>query len=384
MSSLPSKDGDLVQLKRGDLLNSKAHALVNTVNCVGIMGKGIALAFKKRYPNMFRDYVRRCDQGLVQLGKPYAYQDEEKLIINFPTKQHWRSVSRLEDIEHGLEHLRSNLSKWGVRSIAVPPLGCGNGQLEWSVVGPTLYRHLSTFGIPVELYVPHDVEPDQAQLALFNPQASPPSGVASAHEARYVDPATIALVEILHRIEQEPFHWPVGRIMFQKLAYFATAAGLPTGLDYQAASYGPYAADLKRVVGRLQNNGLVKEQQNGRAFEVKVGPTFTDARASAIGELDGWEDRISRVVDLISRFNPSRAEVAASVHYAADALRNKLGRTPTAEEVVDAVLKWKVRRQPPIRREDVEQAVVQLAIQRWIEVEPDDSIADAANELVGV
>jgi uncharacterized protein YwgA/O-acetyl-ADP-ribose deacetylase (regulator of RNase III) len=372
----------LVAIKRGNMLDSQAHALVNTVNCVGIMGKGIALAFKRRYPEMFRDYVRRCDSGQVKLGMPYIYRAEDHVIVNFPTKKHWRSVSRLEDIESGLDYLRDHLAEWGIKSIAVPPLGCGNGQLEWSVVGPTLYRHLGAFPIPVELYVPHDVEPREAQLSLFNSGEVPSrdNGIS----APKVDPASIALVEILDRIEKEPFHWPVGRVMFQKLAYFATAAGLPTGLSYEAASYGPYASDLKRVVARLQNNGLVKETEHGRMFEVRVGPTFEDARESVTTALTDWDDRISRVVDLVSRFDASQAEIAASVHYVAEALRNRFERTPTASEVVDAVAKWKVRRRPPIGRADVERAVVQLATQGWVNVEPDDSIFDAADRLIGV
>lgn len=116
-------------MKSGNLLASSAHALVNTVNCVGVMGKGIALAFKRKYPEMFDDYVRRCDRGEVRLGEPYVYDAGNRLILNFPTKDHWRAVSRLEDIVAGLEHLTKHYRAWGIRSLAVPPLGCGNGQL---------------------------------------------------------------------------------------------------------------------------------------------------------------------------------------------------------------------------------------------------------------
>jgi len=90
-----------VRILEGDLLKSNMHALVNTVNTVGIMGKGVALAFKKRYPDMYRDYVKRCDRGEVRLGEPYVYRADDHVIVNFPTKQHWRSVSRLNDIEAG-------------------------------------------------------------------------------------------------------------------------------------------------------------------------------------------------------------------------------------------------------------------------------------------
>src|SRR6266508_6326123 len=138
------------------MFESDAQTLVNTVNCVGVMGKGIALEFKKRFPDMYADYVARCERGQVRLGEPYLYRTPvPPWILNFPTKDHWRSVSRLEDIIQGLDHLLQHYEEWGIKSIAVPPLGCGQGQLEWRVVGPTLYRYLSRMDIPVELYAPH-------------------------------------------------------------------------------------------------------------------------------------------------------------------------------------------------------------------------------------
>ncbi|MEU1752524.1 macro domain-containing protein [Micromonospora matsumotoense] len=369
-----------VRLVQGDLLKSRAHALVNTVNCVGVMGKGIALAFKRRYPDMYRDYVRRCDQGSVKLGIPYAYQAEDHLIINFPTKKHWRAVSRLEDIERGLIYLKDHLEAWGVTSIAVPPLGCGNGQLEWSVVGPTLHKHLKDFGIPVELYVPHGIEPSDMQLSLLD-SLSPTS---EADRSRPKDGGHVALVEILSRVEKEPYHWPVGRIMFQKLAYFATAAGLPTNLTYEANSYGPYASELSRVKARLQNNGLVQEQQRGQMFETRVGSTFSDAKSTYSEELEKWEPQIARVADLMARFDSRRAEIAGSVHYVSNALTERLRRTPTASEVIEGVERWKIRRKPPIQREDIARALVELATQQWITVEADESVTEVLDEFLGV
>lgn len=119
------------------------------------MGKGIALAFRREFPGMFDDYVRRCERGEVRLGEPYLYTSlVPPQVICFPTKGHWRSVSQLEDIVRGLKHLEKNVEKWNVESLAVPPLGCGNGRLDWTVVGPILYRHLDRLSVPVELYAP--------------------------------------------------------------------------------------------------------------------------------------------------------------------------------------------------------------------------------------
>lgn len=364
-----SDDGNL-RLTKGDILRSSRHALVNTVNCVGIMGKGIALGFKKKYPKMFEDYARRCERRQVRLGEPYVYDTGNHLVVNFPTKQHWRSVSRLSDIEAGLEYLRAHLDEWGVKSIAVPPLGCGNGQLDWSVVGPTLVRHLEKFDVPVDLYVPHDVPLDSAQLS------------EDTGGAYRVPVGQIALVEILRKVESEEYHWPVGRIMFQKLAYFATVAGVPTGLEYEANSYGPYADGLKKIIAHLQNNGLVCERSRGRMFETVVGPTYEDARREYGEELKRWEAEIQRVADLLTRFDSHKAEAAATVHFAATTLHQKNSGPPEAADVIDAVEQWKVRRKPPLMREDIGRSLVSLATQGWISIVPDESVEQFADELM--
>src|SRR5438128_8176328 len=131
-------------MKDADLFESNQQTLVNTVNTVGVMGKGVALGFKERFPEMFADYARRCALGQVKLGEPYLYRRAiPPWIINFPTKEHWRGGARLDAIVAGLQLLQREYSTWGVTSLAVPPLGCGEGGLDWRVVGPTLYRALS-------------------------------------------------------------------------------------------------------------------------------------------------------------------------------------------------------------------------------------------------
>lgn len=176
----------MLTIEFGSLFDSKAQTLTNTVNCVGIMGKGIALEFKKRYPSMFADYVERCNQGEVRLGAPYVYalparqtdffgSDEDKwpsLILNFPTKKHWRSRSRLGDIERGLDHLVNHSEAWGITSLAMPPLGCGNGGLTWDLVGPLMYRYLSPLQLPVALYPPPGTPPEQLELSFLYREAS--------------------------------------------------------------------------------------------------------------------------------------------------------------------------------------------------------------------
>ena len=367
-----------VRVLEGDLLKSKMHALVNTVNTVGIMGKGVALAFKKRYPEMFRDYVIRCDRGEVRLGEPYVYDAHDHFVVNFPTKQHWRSVSRLSDIVAGLDYLERHYKEWGIKSLAVPPLGCGNGQLEWRVVGPILLRHLRRLDIPVELYAPHGSQLlSETQLDLL--------GLEDEHDeerAWRLEPWLVAIAEIVSRLESLRYHWPVGRVMLQKIVYFATVGGLPTGLQFERASYGPYAADLKAAVGRMQNNGILREQPRGRIIEMRSGPALEDARKSYSEQLNEWTDLIDRLVDLAARFDTIGAEIAASVHYAADDLRKQLDRTPTVAEVVAYVEEWKQRRTPHLERNTILRAVVNLGTQGWLQVDPDSATEQAVDDIV--
>ena len=164
----------------GDLFKSRAQTLVNTVNCVGVMGKGVALQFKERFPEMFADYQARCKRGDVKLGKPYLFKRLiTPWVLNFPTKDHWRSVSQLTDIVRGLEHLAENYRVWGITSLAVPPLGCGYGGLEWRIVGPTIYRYMTRLDIPVELYAPVGTPETllQAEFLAYSP--APPTAVHS-------------------------------------------------------------------------------------------------------------------------------------------------------------------------------------------------------------
>ena len=178
-----------VEVVVGDLFESDAQTLTNAVNTVGVMGKGIALGFRRKFPDMYNDYVSRCRNGKVKLGEPYPFRlsgdykpdmsqptldgmDEftpveetpPRLILNFPTKAHWRSRSRRDAIDAGLEHLAQNYREWGIKSLAVPALGCGEGGLRWSDVFPILYQGLATLQIPVTLYAPlgtpsHELRP---------------------------------------------------------------------------------------------------------------------------------------------------------------------------------------------------------------------------------
>lgn len=143
-----------------NIFDSPLQAIVNPVNCRGVMGKGLAKQFKQRYPAMFQDYKQRCASGQMKLGQPYIYKDspDGKWIINFPTKDHWNDKSRLEDLEQGLRCLVEKLSEWKVTSLAVPALGCMNGGLKYEDVLPLLKKYLSSLSSleHLDLYEPQN------------------------------------------------------------------------------------------------------------------------------------------------------------------------------------------------------------------------------------
>jgi len=376
----------MIKVLIGDLFTSKAQTLVNTVNCIGIMGKGIALEFKKRFPDMFKDYGERCKRKEVKLGKPYLYRRLMlPWILNFPTKDHWRSVTKLADLERGLEYLLAHYKEWGITSIAVPPLGCGEGQLEWRVVGPTLYRYLSRMDIPVELYAPYDTPHEELQIPFLEGSRAPAVAAAVMPEPRWVQPAWVALVEIIRLIEAQTYKHFIGRTIFQKIAYIATANGLPTGLKFEKKSYGPFSADLKKVYARLLNNRLIEEEAvNEKAFSVKVGKTYTDAIKAYKDQIEQWRDIINKTADLFLRLDSKQAEVVATVIYSVGELKDKGVSKPSECDVLNAVQAWKLKRRPPLKTEEIAQTIRNLGILSWLKLQYSKDLPILEDELAHV
>ncbi len=373
----------MVKVLIGNLFESNAQTLVNTVNCVGIMGKGVALEFKKRFPEMFADYAERCLKKEVKLGRPYLFTALlQPWVLNFPTKDHWQSVANIDKIIEGLEYLLKKYKEWGIISLAVPPLGCGEGQLEWRIVGPTLYRYLSKMDIPIELYAPYGTRNEELQPDFLGkePEKEPqPTGLP---KPKWVQPGWVALVEILKRIEDQPYHWPVGRVIFQKLAYVATQEGLPTQLNYRKGSYGPFAPELKGVISRLSNNGLIREERLGQMLSVRVGPTYDDAKKSYNDDLKKWDSVIEKIADLFIRLNSEQAEITATVLFAAQSLKTSEKDQPSECDVFDEVLRWKQRRRPPLKESEVALTVRNLTALGWLQVKACTDLPLPAEDLV--
>lgn len=375
----------MIRVLIGDMFDSEAQTLVNTVNCVGVMGKGIALEFKKRFSAMYEDYAKRCAAGEMRLGRPYLYRSLlPPYVLNFPTKSHWKAVSKLSDIIAGMDYLEQHYKEWGIISLACPALGCSNGQLEWRVVGPILFQHLSRLDIPVELYAPFGTPQEQMSMTFLAREVDLSVATRSSAEMERIPPAWVALTEIVARVDREPYRWPIGRTTLQKMAYFATEEGLPTQLEYHRDSYGPFAENLKPMLARLVNNGLLQEERLGSMFAVAPGVTYQDATKTYKGDLREWETLISKVSDLFLRLNTHQAELAATVHFAAKELSQDSNERLNEQDIFESVKVWKRRRRPPIEDAEIAQTIRDLNLLGWIQAQPSNDLPLPEHERLAI
>jgi O-acetyl-ADP-ribose deacetylase (regulator of RNase III)/uncharacterized protein YwgA len=364
----------------GDLFTSSAQALVNTVNCVGVMGKGVALEFKKRYPAMHEDYVQRCEKKAVRLGEPYLYEDSSGTkIVNFPTKDHWRSPSRLQDIERGLDFLVDHIGDWKVTSLALPPLGCGNGGLEWSEVGPLIFRKLSSLPIDVELYAPYGTPKHQlTEEFLGSPAQMTLEGKGRKHEKMNAD--WVAVLEVLRELQEQPYASPVGRTIFQKICYVLTEMGVPTGFDFGKGSYGPFSDDIKRALHDFANRNWLIEQQLGRMMALRIGPQYEKDRSKFQEQIRQHQKKVAKVVDLFSRIKSTeQAEEVFTVLYASRQLKQADPELEiTEEELLGFILDWKKSWNTEEKKAAVSSAIRNLVILGWMRARISESLDEAA------
>ncbi len=358
----------------GNIFDSQTQTLVNTVNCVGIMGKGIAAEFKERYPAMYKDYVARCERGEIKPGVPYLFKESmfSPQIINFPTKSDWRAASRIQDIEKGLRILTEKYKEWGIESIAIPPLGCGNGQLLWEAVGPLIYKYISRWDIPVKIYAPYGTSREQLRIDFLSKTTTLRQNGTGKPISQRLSPAWVALAEIVYRIEHQAYHMPVGRVIFQKIAYVATALGLPTGLTHVRSSYGPFCRELDEVKKRLSNAGLIQEQKSGSMFRVLPGLAYEKDHDKYKNDLQQWDSLIDKTVDLFLRLNTNQAEIVATVLFVEKESNHK--ENLTENEVLKEVMKWKQKRRPPLSEKEVAMAIRNLGILKWFHLQPSSDL----------
>lgn len=342
---------------RGDLLAADVDALVNTVNTVGVMGKGIALQFRRRYPELFADYSRAAKSGQVQLGRMYVWETDTiggpRYVINFPTKGHWRSPSVLTDIESGLDDLVKVIRDRDIRSIAIPPLGCGNGGLDWAVVRPVMLRALD------ELV---DVD-----VRIFAPGAPPSAASMRSAGARpRMTPGRAALIRTISGYG--PRSMGVSLVEVQKLMYFLQVAGEPLRLDYHQGRYGPYADNLRHVLREVEGHYL-SGYGDGSSPVLTAEPIEVLAGADSDAEsflTDRPETaaRIAQVLDLVEGFESMYGlELLASTHWIAT---HEVDAANDAEAAAAGVASWTPRKAGLFSREHVRAAWEALRDRGWL------------------
>lgn len=318
-----------IELRTGDILRADADAIVNTVNCVGVMGRGIALQFKNAYPTNFKAYKAACDAELVQPGRMFVFETGKftpRFIINFPTKRHWKGKSRIEDIDAGLTALAEEIKVRGIKSIAIPPLGAGLGGLDWADVLPRIRATLRDIpGINV---------------FIFEPKGPPDTVRASSVPT--MTSGRAALVTLMHRYLQglmDPF---VTLIEVQKLMYFMQEAGQPLKLKYVKHHYGPYATNLAYVLHRIEGHFVAGYQDGGDQpdKQLAIVPGAIEEAELALTHEPQTHDNFSRVADLVDGFEtPYGLELLATVHWVA----TREGAM-THDEAVKRIRNWNERK----------------------------------------
>lgn len=342
---------------QGNLLAADAEALVNTVNTTGVMGKGIALQFKRAYPAMFKDYARTAKNGGIKLGQMHVWPTGQmtgpRYIINFPTKGHWRAQSKLRDIAKGLEDMVGVVRALGIRSVAVPPLGCGNGGLDWSDVRPLIVKAFEALPeVDVVLYPP-GLTPKASEMRAGDPAPS-------------MTPGRAALIALMQRYSEAALANP-SLIESQKLMYFLQEAGEPLRLHYQKHLYGPYADNLRHVLKVVEGHylsGFGDGSSNVQEAEpLEVLPGAYDAASPVLVEHPETVHRIERVVELTEGFESAYGlELLASVHWVA---RHDASESD-AETVVRNVRAWSSRKGRMFTPEHVKVALQALSDRGWL------------------
>lgn len=299
----------MLRFTTGDILAEDAEALVNTVNCVGVMGRGIALQFKKAFPENFRAYAKACQRGEVKLGAMFVFQTgtltNPRTIINFPTKRHWRGNSRIEAIEAGLKDLVHVVRARGIRSMAVPPLGCGLGGLDWSIVRPRIAEALGSL--------------NSLDVVVFEPQPVPDvQKTVRSPVVPKMTPGRAALVGLMERYLDallDPF---VTLLEVHKLMYFLQVAGEPLKLKFTKAPYGPYAENLRHVLNAIEGHFVLGygDGVDDPGKPLQLTPGAVEQAVAVLDRSPLTRQRFDRVADLVAGFESSFGlELLSTVHW---------------------------------------------------------------------
>lgn len=320
----------MIELKQDDILRADAEALVNTVNCVGVMGRGIALQFKKAFPEQyFKEYKAACDNKELQPGKMLVHDLNRlynpKFVIDFPTKRHWKGKSRMEDIEIGLKALVEEVADRQILSIAIPPLGCGLGGLQWADVRSKIEEAFKEL---------HEV-----RVLLYEPIGAPSANkMAHSQKTPHLTVGRAALLVLMRQYlaaVMDPF---VTLLEIHKLMYFLQEAGEGLKLQYQKAQYGPYAQNLRHVLNLMEGHFIsgYGDAEDNPNKQINLAPDVLPKAEAFLASHPNTRSHFQKVVELISGFEtPFGMELLSTVHWVA----NREGAT-TADQAVSKTYEW--------------------------------------------
>jgi O-acetyl-ADP-ribose deacetylase (regulator of RNase III)/uncharacterized protein YwgA len=327
----------MIKSVQGNIFESKAHTLVNTVNCVGIMGKGLAKEFKLNFPDMAKEYIKACKRNEVRSGKPFLYKELTRNILCFPTKDNWKGPSKYEFIEAGLKAIAENYEKWDIRSIAIPPLGCGQGGLNWRIVKNLIIKYLQPLPIDVEIYEPLGA-PD-LRVA--------PKRQKQIHGKVNLTESLVYVGEIIRLARKHlPPEMQLGRLLIQKLAFFSQVAGVPINLRFKGYKYGPFDYNLKHVIDRLE--GLYIRDISVSLQRSDIRMLDEQEWLYAIHDFENGLPEIRRkilaAIEIIKEHsNLEETELLSTVLFAWCALLAS-GSIGSQEEVIEFIDSWKPKK----------------------------------------
>lgn len=327
----------MITYQTGNILHDQADAIINTVNTVGVMGKGLALQFKKAFPDNFKIYKKACDEKSLVIGQvlsvPLHSISAPFYVINFPTKAHWKGKSKLEYIEQGLESLKAEVKRLELKSIAIPALGSGLGGLPWQQVELLLQEHLAD--IP-------DVE-----WRVYRPQAAPRAETMPNKTKRpTMTTGRAAVLGLIERYVSTGFGYRLSLLEIQKLVYFLTAAGEPLNMVvFQKHHYGPYADVLRHVLDKMEGHFILGYADGLNKPETPI-ELKSDAATEALNYLEQHSDtkqRFNKVAKLIEGFESQNGmELLSTVHWVST--QELEDKNISSEEVVSCVHSWSPRK----------------------------------------
>ncbi|MBF0284634.1 MAG: macro domain-containing protein [Magnetococcales bacterium] len=348
----------MLELMRGNLLEAETDALVNTVNTVGVMGKGIALQFKMAFPDNFAAYKSACDVHQVQPGRMFIHErktlTQPRYIINFPTKRHWKGVSRMEDIESGLENLVQQVRELNIGSIAIPPLGCGLGGLNWDEVKARIEAAFQNL--------------PKVRVLLFEPAGAPsPSKIIHHAPPPRMTKGRAAIIGLIHQYVVMTYDFVLSMLEIQKLAYFLVEAGEDLRLEFAKNQYGPYADNLRKSLRDMEGHFTegFGDGNNKPDTPMKLLPGAVDAANHFLADHPETKEKFSRVAMLIEGFEtPYGMELLSTIHWIARH-ENPAALTDDAA-AIEGVHRWNDRKCRIFRPDHIRIAWTRLKDQGWL------------------